>query len=42
MGRAVAAKDWPVASTALGRIRLWVGVNLVLGLLTVAVAVLLN
>ena len=42
MGRAVAAKDWPVASTALGRIRLWVGVNLVLGLLTVVVAVLLN
>ncbi len=42
MGRAVAAKDWSVASTALGSIRLWVGVNLVLGLLTVVVAVLLN
>mgnify|MGYP003611952091 FL=1 len=42
MGRAVAAKDWPVASTALASIRLWVGVNLALGLLTVAVAVLLN
>ena len=40
MGRAVAAQEWPVAATALASIRLWVGVNLALGLLTVAVAVL--
>lgn len=36
--RAVAAADWPAAGAELGRIRKLVGFNLVLGLITVAVA----
>jgi len=38
--RAVQAKDWPAGGTALGQIRKLVGFNLVLGLVTVAVAIL--
>lgn len=38
--RAVAAADWPAGGKALAGIRRWVAVNLVLGSLTVAVAVL--
>lgn len=38
--RACDAQDWPVAGAALGQIRKLVGVNLSLGLLTVAVATL--
>jgi len=38
MQRAVQAQVWPQAAAALGRIRLWVTVNLVLGLLTVVLA----
>jgi uncharacterized membrane protein len=36
--RAVAAQNWPAGGQALGRIRRLVGSNLVLGLLTIAVA----
>ncbi|MDD2770545.1 MAG: CopD family protein [Methylococcus sp.] len=35
---AVAAEDWPAGSEALGVIRRLVGINLLLGLMTVAVA----
>lgn len=37
---AVAASDWPAGGAALLQIRLWVGVNLGLGLLTIGVAVI--
>ncbi len=36
--RHVALKDWPQAGTALNRIRMLVGMNLLLGLATIAVA----
>jgi len=39
LARAVAAADWPAGGTALASIRLWVLVNLVLGMVTVAVAI---
>lgn len=38
--QAVAATDWPKASAALNQIRQMVGINLALGLLTIAVATL--
>ena len=38
--RAVAASDWPVGGKALAGIRTWVGGNLVLGVLTLVVALL--
>jgi len=38
--RAVQAKDWPAGGAALAQIRKLVGLNLILGLLTVAVAIL--
>ncbi|MHB8849321.1 MAG: CopD family protein [Burkholderiales bacterium] len=38
--RAVSAQDWPAGGIALGQIRKAVGINLLLGLLTVAVAIL--
>jgi uncharacterized membrane protein len=38
--RAVAASDWPAGGKALAGIRTWVGINLGLGVLTVAVALL--
>jgi uncharacterized membrane protein len=38
--RCVAAGDWPAAGAALGRIRVLVGVNLVLGALIIATATL--
>lgn len=38
--RAVAAADWPAAGAAMAVIRRWVAVNLVLGTLTVVVAVI--
>lgn len=34
---AVAAQDWPAGATALARIRRWVMVNLILGVVTVAI-----
>jgi uncharacterized membrane protein len=39
--RAVAQADWPAGGKALGSIRSWVGVNLALGLVIVAVTLLL-
>ncbi|MBI3147724.1 MAG: CopD family protein [Betaproteobacteria bacterium] len=38
--QAVAAQRWPAAAQVLGRIRFWVVVNMCLGVLTVAAAVL--
>ena len=38
--RAVQAKDWPAGGAALAQIRKLVGLNLILGLVTVAVAIL--
>lgn len=38
--RAVAAADWPAGAAALGQIRKLVGLNTVLGLLNIAVAIL--
>ncbi len=37
LGHAVRAEDWPAAGVQLGRIRRIVGINLILGLLVVAV-----
>jgi uncharacterized membrane protein len=37
--RAVAAQDWPAGGKALGQIRLLIGINLILGLATTAIAV---
>lgn len=36
--QAVAAEDWPAGATTLGNIRKLVGINLIIGLLLVAVA----
>ncbi len=36
--RAVAAEDWPTGGKALGQIRMLIGINLVLGLVTTAIA----
>ncbi len=36
--RAVAAQDWPAGGRALGQIRILIGINLILGLVTVAIA----
>jgi uncharacterized membrane protein len=36
--RAVAAQDWPAGGKALGQIRLLIGINLILGLVTIAIA----
>lgn len=40
LARAVAAAQWPEGAAALAQIRRWVGVNLVLGLLVLLVALL--
>ena len=36
--RAVAAQDWPAGGKALAQIRMLVGINTVIGLLTIAIA----
>ena len=41
MKRSVAAGDWPAAGAALNRIRMLVGTNLTLGLITIAVVFVL-
>jgi uncharacterized membrane protein len=38
--RAVGAKDWPAGGAAMAQVRLWVGINLALGVFVTAVAVL--
>ena len=38
--RAVDAKDWPAGGAAMAQVRMWVGINLALGVLVTAVAVL--
>ena len=40
--RAVDAEDWKVGGSALGRIRQMIGANLILGLLTIAIATMGN
>ena len=40
LGRAVAASDWPAGAAALAQLRLWVSVNLGLGVLVVLVTLL--
>ena len=35
--RAVAAQDWPVGGKALGQIRMLVGINTLIGMLTIAI-----
>lgn len=42
MSRAVAASDWPAAGVAMASIRLWVLVNLVIGVLVIAIALLMT
>jgi uncharacterized membrane protein len=38
LSRSVEAAEWPQAADALANVRLWVTVNMVLGLVTVGVA----
>ncbi len=38
MKQAIAAQDWPEAGRRLGQIRMLVGINLIIGLLVIAVA----
>ena len=42
LSRAVSASDWPAGGAALGSIRIWVGVNLILGVATIAATLLLG
>ena len=42
LSRAVSASDWPAGGTALASIRTWVGVNLILGVATIAATLLLG
>ena len=37
--KAVAAEDWPAGGKSLGQIRMLVGINTVIGLITIAVAI---
>jgi uncharacterized membrane protein len=40
LSRAVAASDWPAGAAALGQIRLWVSVNMALGLVVLLVTLM--
>jgi len=42
LARAVSASDWPAGGAALASIRTWVGVNLILGVATIAATLLLG
>ena len=42
MSRAVQASDWPAAGAAMASIRQWVLVNLVIGVLVIAIALLMT
>ncbi|NIM43397.1 MAG: hypothetical protein GTN84_19335 [Hydrogenophaga sp.] len=42
MSRAVQASDWPAAGAAMASIRQWVLVNLVIGVLVIAIALLMS
>lgn len=42
MSRGVQASDWPAAGAAMASIRLWVLVNLVIGVLVIAIALLMT
>jgi len=41
LSKAVAASDWPAGGAALASIRTWVGINLVIGIAVIAVAVVM-
>ncbi len=40
MAKAVSTADWPLAATALARVRKWVTVNMILGLIVIVVALM--
>ena len=40
LSRAVAASDWPAGAAALGQIRLWVSINMALGLVVLLVTLM--
>ncbi|MBA4267756.1 MAG: hypothetical protein C0453_21995, partial [Comamonadaceae bacterium] len=39
LSKAVAASDWPAGGAALASIRTWVGINLAIGVVVIAIAV---
>jgi uncharacterized membrane protein len=39
LSKAVAATDWPAGGAALAAIRTWVGINLAIGVVVIAIAV---
>ena len=41
LSKAVTANDWPAGGTALASIRTWVGINLALGVVVIAIAVVM-
>lgn len=42
LGRAVAQNDWPAGGAALASIRTWVGINLAIGVLIIAITLLMG
>ena len=42
LSKAVAASDWPAGGAALASIRTWVGINLTIGLVIIAVTLLMS
>ena len=40
LARAVGAKEWPAGGAAMAQVRMWVGINLALGVAVIALAVL--
>lgn len=42
LGRAVSAGDWPAGGAALASIRTWVGINLAIGVLIIAITFLMR
>lgn len=41
LSKAVAASDWPAGGAALASIRTWVGINLAIGVVVIAIAVMM-
>ncbi|PKO66610.1 MAG: hypothetical protein CVU22_15200 [Betaproteobacteria bacterium HGW-Betaproteobacteria-16] len=41
LSKAVAASDWPAGAAALASIRTWVGINLAIGVVVIAIAVMM-
>jgi uncharacterized membrane protein len=42
LSRAVASSDWPAGGAALASIRTWVGINLILGVVIIAITLLMG